>query len=400
MIDAPLVRIRLGARGRLEVIDPRPEDVPLLAQLDADFQVRTEPLPGFVRPRLGVTRDTPVGVETTELPTRSTAGLWALHAEASVGGVMPTVAGAGGAPRATLLDLKRTLARRALKDCHLCAHRCGVDRTVGAAGRCRLGAGAMVAEHFVHVAEEPQINPSMVVSLAGCGLRCRFCQQWALLDPSLRSDQPLDASLWPRLDRQAARSLSFVGGNPDESLPTILDFLAAAPADWDLPVVWNTHAYATPEVLQLLNGVVDCYLPDFKFGGETCGRRLAGAPGYADVAAASIASMLAQGVPVIVRVLCLPGHLECCHLPALDRLAAMASSGTLLLSIRGQYCPDWKVRADAGSLGRRVTRAEVDALYRRAADLGLTVVADPARPQRGAFPRKRSRPSKQGSGPE
>jgi putative pyruvate formate lyase activating enzyme len=222
----------------------------------------------------------------------------------------------------------------------------------------------------VHIGEEPQINPSLVLSLAGCGLRCRFCQQGPLLEPAGVSADPLGPALWPRLETRGARSLSFVGGNPDESLFAVLRFLAAAPADWRLPVVWNNHGYSTLDTLRLVDGVVDCYLPDFKYGSEACGRRLSGVPDYPATALAAVTAMLGQGVPVIVRVLVLPGHLECCHAPVLGALAALPQAN-LIVSVRGQYCPDWRITARDGALARRVAPEETEAVRQMAGELGL-----------------------------
>jgi hypothetical protein len=84
-----------------------------------------------------------------------------------------------------------------------------------------------------------------------------------------------------------------------------LRFLVGAPSDWPLPIVWNCHGAATAETLALLDGVVDAWLPDYKYGNNACGRRLSGIDGYADAASRSIQAMLSQNVPVIVRLLVL-----------------------------------------------------------------------------------------------
>jgi putative pyruvate formate lyase activating enzyme len=233
--------------------------------------------------------------------------------------------------------------------------------------------GAIVAERFVHIAEEAPINPSLLLSLAGCGMRCRFCQQGDLLDPSSVSGEPVEPLLWRRLRCRGARSLSFAGGNPDESLYGVLRFLRAAPEDWALPLVWNCHGFGTRETVALLDGVVDVYVPDFKYGSSACARRLSGCAGYPSAARASVRRMLAQGAVVIARVLVLPGHLECCHLPALRMLSAMSDS-RLQVSIRGQYAPDWKVVPGEGLLGRRATEREVASVREAAIEIGLTLV--------------------------
>jgi putative pyruvate formate lyase activating enzyme len=276
--------------------------------------------------------------------------------------------------QATLLELKIEIAWRLLTNCTLCAHRCGVDRTAGKIGVCRLGVEGTVAEHFVHIGEEAPINPSLVLNLAGCGLRCRYCQQGAILDPARVNGARLDEFLWASLDTEGARSLSFVGGNPDESLYAILRFLASAPQDWALPVIWNSHAYATMETLTLLHGLVDAYVPDYKYGNNTCGLRLSSARDYSIVAVATIGAMLAQEVPVIVRILVLPGHLECCHVPTLEALAGLRDNGTLLISVRGQYCPDWRIGPRDGVLARRAMPGETETVRAKADTLGLVLV--------------------------
>lgn len=362
------LRLRVDDPGGLEIVDPGIDELPLLQALDSGYAVRRSPLPAFTAPRFLAARHTGCGAPTQHLYKSREAQLWDIH-EA-------VLADAGFVHKradlheATLLDLKIELARRILQHCRLCAHRCGVNRAKGETGICRLGMGATVAEHFVHIAEEAPINPSLVLSLAGCGLRCRFCQQGALLDPASVTGEPLESPLWKQLASAGARSLSFVGGNPDESLYAILQFLNGAPYDWRIPIVWNCHGAATVETISLLDGIVDAYVPDFKYGAEACGRRLSGIAGYPDAAQAAISAMLAQHVPVFVRILVLPGHRVCCHVPVLERLAALAGP-MLWVSVRGQYCPDWKITEADGDLARRPTSAEVDAVRSQALALGL-----------------------------
>jgi putative pyruvate formate lyase activating enzyme len=357
-------RLRILEDGGLEVVDPGFAELELLRAVDPGFAIRRASRLSPATPRFLRTRRTGVGLELASLPGLTDAELWATHARTRAS---RRRAAAGEASR---LHVKVELARRQLSRCRLCAHACGVNRLAGERGTCGLGPAATVAEHFVHIGEEPPINPSLVVSLGGCGLRCRYCQQWEILDAGRLGGPPLDASLWQDLDTNGARSLSFAGGNPDESLPAILAFLAAAPEHWRLPVVWNCHLFASPLALDLLDGVVDVYLGDFKYGAEACGRRLSGARDYPDRALASVRAMLAHGASVIVRLLVLPGHVDCCHLPALQRLSEFATEG-LWLSIRGQYCPDYLAARQGGVLGRRPTAAEVTKVTGFADQLGL-----------------------------
>ncbi|MGH8560225.1 MAG: hypothetical protein ACRESZ_22790 [Methylococcales bacterium] len=103
--------------------------------------------------------------------------------------------------------------------------------------------------------------------------------------------------------------------------------------------------------------MVDAYIPDLKYGNESCGRQLSLCKWYFANAGSAMQKMLEQRVPVIVRILVLPGHFECCHLPVLEKLAWL-NSEWLFLSVRGQYCPDWNIGPAYGALNRRPTREE------------------------------------------
>jgi putative pyruvate formate lyase activating enzyme len=250
-----------------------------------------------------------------------------------------------------------------------------VNRLAGERGACRLGSEAVVGSHSVHIGEEPPINPTLAVSLAGCGLRCRYCQQGLLLDPDRVPRPVLGPDLWQQLTPDGARTLMFIGGNPDESLPAILRFLRAAPEHWTLPIVWKCHAYATPEALLLLRSVADVYVPDVKYGTASCGTRWSGVPDYPARAAAALRAMIATGALVIARILVLPGHLTCCHLPMLDLLASLPQP-QLLVSVRGQYCPDWEITAADGPMAARPSPSEVQAVIEAAEARGLTLTGD------------------------
>lgn len=367
------LRVRVDDQGALEIVDPGWDCLELLQSVEPGFRPRWEPFPSCVAPRFLRARVRPCGRSIHEIKEMPLDELWTAHTHAMQGRRNDSTKLPSG-DQATLLDLKIEIAQRVLTRCMLCAHRCGVNRTAGEIGVCRLGAEGTVAEHFVHIGEEAPINPSLILNLAGCGLRCRYCQQGAILDPAKVIGERLDGSLWGKLDTEGARSLSFVGGNPDESLGAIVGFLASAPQDWALPVIWNSHAYATPETLTLLDGLVDAHVPDYKYGNETCGLRLSGARDYPVIAASAIQAMLAQEVPVIVRILVLPGHVECCHRPALESLAGLRDNGTLLISLRGQYCPDWRIGPRDGALTRRARAIEIEAVRAKAETLGFLLV--------------------------
>jgi len=371
------IRIRIDPGGALEIVDPGYDVLALLREVDPDYEVTTAGLDDPAAPRFVGLLTAGSGVAAASMQEMTESALWEAHARSMAtyrdGDVTSKTEG-----ELSLLGLKHELARRCLRDCRLCARRCGVDRLAGKTGPCGLGAGARVAEHFVHIAEEAPLNPSLVLNLRGCGLRCRYCQQHAILDAD-GEGMPLDQRLWAALDLTGARSLSFVGGNPDESLPAVLDFLSAAPAEFKLPVVWNHHAYMTPEVFALLEGVVDLYLPDFKYGSDACGQALSGVRGYVQAAHTILqCMMLLRDCSIIVRILVLPGHVDCCHRPAIAWLAEQPRRAKLMVSVRGQYMPDFRIGERNGErdgeLNRRASRAEIETVMRLVADYGLTAI--------------------------
>lgn len=365
-MTGPAGRFRVLPNGGLEVVDPRPEDAALLRRLDPAFAIRESPLEGFASPRVRTAARRGVGLPLEALAGQAAECLWAIHA-----GQKTAIGHRAVASEASLLDLKCELAQRLLRSCQLCAHACGVDRHAAERGICGLGAEAWLAESYVHIGEEPPINPSLVLSLAGCGLRCRSCQQAALLDPSAFSAHPLADAELPAIG--SARSVSFLGGNPTESLPAILRFVSKHARNWPLPLVWNSHGYDSASALTLLDGIVDCYVPDWKFGNNECAARLSGARNYVATASAAITAMCAQDVPVFVRLLILPGHIDCCHRPIVSALAQVEAP-QLRVSIRGQYSPDHRIGPSDGPLCRRPTTSELAAARSIAVAAGLALI--------------------------
>jgi len=261
---------------------------------------------------------------------------------------------------ASLLDIKIELSRRILATCKLCGRQCEVDRLSGERGKCGLGSGAHVAEIFTHICEEPPINPSCNIGLAGCGLGCCFCQKHELLDIG-KYHQQLDKNVWSYIGTQLdhVNSVSFIGGNPDESLYKILKFLVSAPVSFNKPIIWNSNGFAMPIVYRLLEGVVDVYVPDAKFYAPECGARFDGAPNYFERLESGLFEIVTQKVPVIVRILVLPGHLECCHKPMVEFLAQY--SHKIILNIMGQYYPDYRISLEQGAdMIRRINVNEVN----------------------------------------
>ncbi|MBX9581676.1 MAG: radical SAM protein [Gemmataceae bacterium] len=258
------------------------------------------------------------------------------------------------------------------RGCRLCEHRCGVDRTAGERGPCKAGPVARVFRQRVEYGDERLIAPSHLFYLSGCDLRCVFCiNELNAFDPR-RGDE-----LTPELFRAAVeagrplqpRTLQWVGGEPTIHLPAVLAAMAGCP---DLPrVVWKTDLHGTPEAYDLLDGVVDLYLADFKFGNNGCGRRIGGVERYTDILSRNL-RLVAGRTDLIIRHLLLPGHTECCYRPIVTWLAGHLP--TVKFSLREGYLPHWQAN-HYQELGRPLSRREIESARRIAADAGLHLVS-------------------------
>ena len=172
-------------------------------------------------------------------------------------------------------DARLSQARSHYRNCQLCEHRCAADRFSGDRGPCKAEVTPHVFRHRVEYSEETELIPAHLFYLSGCDLRCVFCiAETNAFDP--RRGEPLtlayfqDAVAWGRV--RGARTLQWLGGEPTIHLPAILEVMAACS---DLPpIVWKSDFHCTPEALDLLDGAVDVYLADYKFGNDDCALRL------------------------------------------------------------------------------------------------------------------------------
>jgi putative pyruvate formate lyase activating enzyme len=260
------------------------------------------------------------------------------------------------------LDDRLARARRHYRACGLCEHRCGVDRSRGERGPCRAGTVPRVFKHRVELGEEAELIPSHLFYLSGCDLRCRFCIAEAdAFDPW--RGRPLTTEFFHEAvasgKARGARTIQWVGGEPTIHWPAILDVMsecAGLP-----PVVWKSDFHATPEALALLEGSIDVYLADFKFGDDACAGRIAGVANYLAIVTRNLKIAGAQG-DLIVRHLILPGHFDCCLRPIVGWLRANLPG--VKFSLRDGYLPSWQARHDP-DLARPLARDEA----RRARDL-------------------------------
>jgi len=182
-----------------------------------------------------------------------------------------------------LADRARAAAAR-LPACDLCPHYCGADRLAGERGRCRIGRHARVASACLHWGEERPLvgeQGSGTIFFSGCNLFCLFCQNADISHGRRGLDVgPADlAGLMLALQEQGGANINLV--SPTHVVAQILEALVAAAAGGlHVPLVYNTGGYDSPETLRLLDGVVDIYMPDMKYGDSATAERLSGIPDY------------------------------------------------------------------------------------------------------------------------
>ncbi len=267
-------------------------------------------------------------------------------------------------------------ARRAgqiLKACRLCPRRCGVDRTRGERGFCRSGWLPMVSSYNVHHGEEPPISGdrgSGTIFLTHCNLHCVFCQNYPISQLGVgREKRPeVLAQMMLDLQKRGCHNVNWV--TPTHFVPQILDALClAVERGFRLPLVYNTNGYDSLETLELLEGIVDIYLPDMKYADEATARAYSQAPNYPAVNAAVIREMYRQvgkekyaqdGIMqrgLIIRHLLLPNGLA--GTESMARFVAETLSGQCSVSLMTQYFPAHRAK-DFPELRRRLYRREFE----------------------------------------
>ncbi|MFH0778192.1 MAG: radical SAM protein [Candidatus Eisenbacteria bacterium] len=272
-----------------------------------------------------------------------------------------------------------------LSKCVLCPRKCGANRTAGELGECRGGLAAMVSSHNEHHGEEPLISGrsgSGTIFLTNCNLRCKYCQNYPISQLGHGNEVSDDelARMMLSLQRGGCHNVNFV--TPTHYMPQILSALAlAAGQGLRIPIVYNTGGYELVEVLRLLDGIVDVYMPDMRYSSDEMGLRYSGVSDYAKHNRLAIKEMHRQvgdlvvdgdGVAVkglVIRLLVLPESISGTE-ETLEFIAKEISAETFV-SLMAQYFPAHQA-PDHPPLDRRITREEYARTIRRMNQLGLT----------------------------
>ncbi|HEY3931999.1 MAG TPA: radical SAM protein [Verrucomicrobiae bacterium] len=242
--------------------------------------------------------------------------------------------------RASIARERAAIARAMLTDCRFCAHDCGVNRLAGEFGLCRAGAETRFFLAQTEVSDELELIPTFAIALSGCDLRCDFCitgkESW-----NPRAGENFDAKEMAAKAKMAlrngARTIMVLGGEPTIHLPAALELVAELPDSAKL--IWKTNAHGSAQARELLDGMFDVWLADFKFGNDDCARRLAKISDYKNVVRENLL-WANERSELIVRHLLMPGHIDCCWKPVAEWLAENLPG--VKVNLRSGFWPAWK----------------------------------------------------------
>ena len=280
-----------------------------------------------------------------------------------------------------------------MSQCTICPRRCGVSRNSEKLGLCNSPSDFSVSKIMLHSWEEPCIageNGAGTIFFSGCNLGCIYCQNRAISRGGcgqILSSTDLEREIFCLIE-QGAQCIEFV--TPTHYTDKLAELLRRIKHIIPVPVVWNCGGYESVDSIRLLDGLVDIYMPDFKYFSPELSKKYSNAENYATVALSALREMLRQvGSPgfdekgmlqsgVIVRHLILPSHRQD-SIAVLKLIEKEIGHKNVILSLMGQYTPDFYIEYerengkndDYKNLRRKLTSFEYDSVLSRAIDLGF-----------------------------
>lgn len=267
--------------------------------------------------------------------------------------------------------------------CDLCPHRCGADRGAGGRGRCKTGLLPVVSSFHAHFGEErPLVGRfgSGTIFFTHCNLACVFCQNYDISHLGRGEEVSYEdlADMMIHLQKRGCHNINLV--TPTHvNYAVVRALIIAVPRGLCLPLVYNSGGYDSADILSLMEGVYDIYMPDFKYMDADAASRYSGAPDYPEVASAALREMHRQvgdlildaaGVALrglLVRHLVLPNNAARTDL-VMNFIAGI--SRNTYINIMDQYRPEYRAGSFA-DLKRRVTGAEFEQAVEWARRAGL-----------------------------
>jgi len=281
------------------------------------------------------------------------------------------------------LEKRVKKAKQFMKKCFLCPLACGANREEGEKGNCGVGKYAILSSFGPHFGEEPPLvgsRGSGTVFFSGCSLRCIFCQNYEI--SQLRRGEEVSpnelADIFLAIQRMGCHNLNLV--TPSHVIPQWLEaLLLAVEKGFSLPIVYNSSGYDSIIALKILDGVVDIYMPDFKYGDSENALRYSNAKGYFEVAKKSIKEMHRQvgdlqienGIArrgLLIRHLILPNGLAGSK-KVLDFIRNSISQRSYV-NLMEQYYPTYNA-FQVEELSRRITKEEYWDVVRYAMKIGI-----------------------------
>lgn len=270
--------------------------------------------------------------------------------------------------------------------CNLCPRKCGVDRE-RTLGYCHSPNDIILARASLHRFEEPPISGtrgSGTLFFCGCNLRCVYCQNARISrgegeNAARKVSEDELADIMLGLKKQGAHNINLV--TPTHYAASIAKVLKNIKSDLNIPIIYNCGGYESVETLRLLDGLIDVYMPDFKYFSTELSAKYSGAPDYAEKAAAALREMHRQvGTPVLdedgimqkgvlVRHLVLPR----CRKDSADVLRLISETvppNEIFISIMSQYTPDFAPK-EMKEIRRRITSFEYDFVLSEAEKYGF-----------------------------
>jgi len=273
--------------------------------------------------------------------------------------------------------------RELMRACRLCPRACGVDRFSAETGTCRTGSQPVVSSCGAHFGEERPLvgrHGSGTIFLTHCNLQCIFCQNYDIshLGDGRVVTVERVAGMMTELQRQGCHNINWV--TPTHQVPALVEATAIARSrGLRVPIVYNCGGYESVEVLALLDGIVDIYMPDAKCGDNDAGRLLSGVPDHWDRCRQALAEMHRQvgdlqidnqGIAtrgLLVRHLLLPENMA--NTAVVMQYLASLSRDTYV-NVMGQYRPQYRA-SEVPAIARHLTPDEFRAAVQRALDAGL-----------------------------
>ena len=273
-----------------------------------------------------------------------------------------------------------------IRDCTLCPRDCHVDRTADQIGACKVGARAVVASAGPHFGEEPVLvgrGGSGTIFFCGCNLGCVFCQNCDISQSVSGQEMTAGqiAELALTLARRGCENVNFV--SPTHVAHAAAEAICIArQGGLTLPIVYNSGGYDALETLRLLEGLIEIYMPDFKWADAQAGRKYSAAADYPEISTLALEEMFRQVGPlktdsrgvatrgVLVRHLVMPGDLA--KSEQVIEIVARVAPGSAI-NVMAQYRPAHRA-GQYPELRRYPKTAEVDRLRQLATDRGLARV--------------------------